>query len=132
MCKGSIENKRNACTGLCIRCPGNHNPPMGNAVPHPPIPLFSQAAQLPTDQLQYMRRTADMGKRKETQKQRLRRELIEEKAGLPVPEDSRLHQKRAKMEGGDSDEEEAMAALAGKKAKTGQVCHACTFGVCAI
>jgi hypothetical protein len=52
-----------------------------------------QAAQLPTDQLQYMRRTADMGRRKETQKQRLRRELMEEKAGLPVPADSRLHQK---------------------------------------
>jgi hypothetical protein len=77
-----------------------------------------QAAQLPTDQLQYMRRTADMGRRKETQKQRLRRELMEEKAGLPVPEDSRLHQKRAKAEDGGSDEEDHVGAALTKKPKT--------------
>jgi hypothetical protein len=80
-----------------------------------------QAAQLPTDQLQYMRRTADMGRRKETQKQRLRRELMEEKAGLPVPQDSRLHQKRAKAEDGASDEEGHVGAALTKKPKTSQV-----------
>lgn len=40
-----------------------------------------QSAQLPTEQLQYMHRTADMGKGKETMKQRLRRDLMAERAG---------------------------------------------------
>lgn len=41
-----------------------------------------QAAQLPQDQLQYMRRTADLGQQRETMKQKLRRELNEERAGI--------------------------------------------------